>query len=440
MRRSRGQSSLHSRASGLLASARYADRVAREPEPELQPRPAGRPFGFSLRATSDSARAGRIDTPHGSFETPAFLPVGTHGAVKAMTPEQVRATGAEILLANTYHLSLRPGESLVAKLGGLHEFIRWSGPILTDSGGFQVFSLPNVSISDRGARFANEATGESVDLTPERSIEIQNALGADIIMAFDECTPFPATEAAASAGVSRTLSWIERCMKAHARPDDQALFGIVQGGVHLELRSACAQALVGFDLPGYAIGGVSVGEGHELMCRVTEHTAPQLPADKHRYLMGVGTPEDILAAIGFGIDMFDCVIPTRYARSATVFTSRGRLRLTNRRYRRDAYPIDLSCGCATCRGGFSRAYIHHLFAANEVLSAMLCSVHNVHFYQSLVADARRAIAQNRYSEFHRELLSDIAGAPADTAGTKGPKAAGRKAGSSPGGRARKRES
>ena len=400
------------------------------PDTECEPQTADRPFGFSLRTTSDSARAGRFATPHGSFDTPAFMPVGTHGAVKAMTPEQVRATGAQILLANTYHLSLRPGESLVAKLGGLHEFIRWSGPILTDSGGFQVFSLPNVSISDRGARFANEVTGKSVDLTPERSIEIQNALGADIIMAFDECTLFPASEAEAATGVRRTLSWIERCLKAHARPDAQALFGIVQGGVHLDLRSACAEALVALDLPGYAIGGVSVGEGHEQMCRVTEHTTPQLPADKPRYLMGVGTPQDILAAIGFGIDMFDCVIPTRYARSATVFTSRGRLRLTNRRYRRDAYPIDLSCECATCRGGFSRAYIHHLFAANEVLSAMLCSVHNVHFYQWLVAGARRAILQNRYSDFRRELL----------AGIEGDAAPAGKAGSKPGGRARKRES
>jgi queuine tRNA-ribosyltransferase len=387
-------------------------------------------FEFRLEATSHSARAGRFTTPHGAFETPAFMPVGTHGAVKAMTPEQVRSTGAQILLANTYHLALRPGEALIAKLGGLHEFMRWSGPILTDSGGFQVFSLPKVRISDRGARFANEVTGGSVDLTPERAVEIQNALGADIIMAFDECTPFPATEAQAAEGVRRTLLWIDRCLKAHARPDDQALFGIVQGGVHLELRSACAETLVALDLPGYAIGGVSVGEGHELMCRVTEHTAPRLPADKPRYLMGVGTPEDILAAIGFGIDMFDCVIPTRYARSATVFTSRGRLRLTNRSYRRDAYPIDLSCACATCRGGFSRAYLHHLFAANEVLSAMLCSVHNVHFYQWLVAGARQAILENCYPAFRRELLADYeAGATKTAKSDRRPGARGRKRGS-----------
>ncbi len=404
--------------------------VPQSPDGDVQPGVGGRRFGFSLHATSASARAGRFETPHGGFETPAFMPVGTHGALKAMTPEQVRKTGAEIVLANAYHLSLRPGESLIAKLGGLHEFMRWNGPILTDSGGFQVFSLPKVKISDRGVRFTNEVSGKSVDLTPERAIEIQNALGADIIMAFDECTPFPASEAEASTGVRRTLSWIDRCLKAHARPDDQALFGIVQGGVRLELRTACAQSLVALDLPGYAIGGVSVGEGHELLCRVTAHTAPLLPADRPRYLMGVGTPEDMLAAIGFGIDMFDCVIPTRYARSASVFTSRGRLRLTNRRYRHDAYPIDSSCECTTCSGGFSRAYIHHLFAANEVLSAMLCSVHNVHFYQSLVAAARRAILADRYADFRAEQL---AGFERDAA----------KAGSSrgkPGGRGRKRQS
>ncbi len=365
-------------------------------------------FRFTLDATSARARAGSVTTPHGAFDTPAFMPVGTHGAIKAMTPDQVRATSAQIVLSNTYHLHLRPGEGLVEKMGGLHAFMRWDGPILTDSGGFQVFSLPNVEITDRGARFANEVSGETVDLTPERSMEIQNALGADIIMAFDECTPFPATHAQAGAGVRRTLMWIERCLKAHRRPDDQALFPIVQGGVYPDLRAACAEALVALDAPGYAIGGVSVGEGHELMCQVTEHAAPLLPEAKPRYLMGVGTPEDIVAAIGFGIDMFDCVIPTRYARSATVFTSRGRLRLTNRRYRRDGYPIDTSCDCGACAGGFSRAYLHHLFAANEVLSAILCSIHNVHFYQSLVRQAREAVRADAYADFQREFLAQYA--------------------------------
>jgi len=333
------------------------------------------------------------------------MPVGTHGAVKAMTPEQVARTGAEVVLANTYHLMLRPGEALVAKLGGLHRFMRWERTILTDSGGFQVFSLPKKEIGDHGVRFKNELDGSVVELTPERSIEIQNALGADIIMMFDECTPYPADEVLAEGGVRRTLAWAERCARAHARKDEQALFAIVQGSVYPRLRERCAAALVAMDLPGYAIGGVSVGEGHELLCRVTAHAAPLLPENKPRYLMGVGLPEDLLAAIGCGIDMFDCVIPTRYARSASVFTTRGRLRLTHRRYRRDAYPIDSSCDCMACAGGFSRAYLHHLFAANEVLSAILCSVHNVRFYEKLVADARSAIVQGSYEEWRRKFLA-----------------------------------
>jgi queuine tRNA-ribosyltransferase len=245
-----------------------------------------------------------------------------------------------------------------------------------------------------------------MDLTPERSIEIQHALGADIIMAFDECSPYPADAATLRAGVRRTLGWIDRCLKTHQGSQDrQALFGIVQGGVDLGLRKSCADALVALDLPGYAIGGVSVGEGHELLCKITEYTAPLLPEDKPRYLMGVGLPEDLLAAIGYGIDMFDCVIPTRYARSGVAFTARGRIRLTNRRYRRDAYPIDTSCDCAACQPGLSRAYLHHLFAANEVLSAVLTSVHNVHFYQRLMREARQAIVDGRYEEHQREFLA-----------------------------------
>jgi len=361
------------------------------------------PFSFELEARSGAARAGRFATPHGAFETPTFMPVGTHGAVKAMTPEQVQATGAQVVLANTYHLALRPGEAIVEKLGGLHDFMRWRGPILTDSGGFQVFSLPSAEIRDRGVRFLNEVTGDAIELTPERSIEIQNALGADVIMAFDECTPWPASEKQAASGVRRTLAWMERCLRAHRRPNAQALFGIVQGSVYPHLREACARSLVALDLPGYAIGGVSVGEGHELLCRVTEHAAPLLPEERPRYLMGVGLPEDLLAAIGYGIDMFDCVIPTRYARSGSVFTTRGRLRLTHRRYRRDGYPIDLACGCAACAGGFSRGYLHHLFAANEILSAILCSIHNVHFYSQLMKEARAAVLQGRYARFRRDF-------------------------------------
>jgi queuine tRNA-ribosyltransferase len=247
-----------------------------------------------------------------------------------------------------------------------------------------------------------------MELTPERSIEIQNALAADVIMAFDECTPFPASVEQARVGVRRTLAWLERCVAAHARPGAQALFGIVQGGVHLDLREQCAREVVAMDLPGTAIGGVSVGEGHELMCRVTEHVAPLLPQGKPRYLMGVGLPEDLLAAIGYGMDMFDCVIPTRFARSGAVFTKRGRIRLTHRRYRRDAYPIDTSCGCAACAGGFSRAYLHHLFAANEVLSAILASIHNVSFYERLMGDARAAILAGRFHAWRKEFLAEYA--------------------------------
>ena len=373
--------------------------------------PADPPFLFRLEARSGRARAGTFGTPHGVIHTPAFMVVGTQGAVRAMTPQQVRATGTEVVLANTYHLWVRPGERLIEKLGGLHAFVRWDGPMLTDSGGFQVYSLPHKEISDDGVRFRNHVDGSPMKLTPERSIEAQNALGADVIMALDECTPHPADERLAGTGVRRTLAWAERCAAAHARPTEQALFGIVQGSVYPKLRAACAEALVAMDLPGYAIGGVSVGEGRELMTRVTEQTARLLPEDKPRYLMGVGLPEDLVTEIGHGIDLFDCVIPTRYARAATVFTTRGKIRLTNRRYRRDAYPIDLSCDCETCAAGFSRAYLHHLFHSKEILSAALAAVHNVRFYQRLVREAREAVIAGRYAEFAREFLAGQAPAP-----------------------------
>jgi len=360
---------------------------------------------WTLTGGDGAARPGVMATPPGDVETPNFMPVGTRATVKTMDRDDLETVGAQIVLANTYHLMLRPGEDVIAELGELHGFMAWPGPILTDSGGFQVFSLPSAEISDRGVRFRNAVDGSVMDLTPERSIEIQHALGADIIMAFDECSPFPAHANTLRAGVRRTLGWIDRCAKTHAGHEaNQALFGIVQGGVDLALRSSCAQSLVALDLPGYAIGGVSVGEGHELLCRVTEHTAPLLPEDKPRYLMGVGLPEDLMAAIGAGMDMFDCVIPTRYARSATAFTSRGRIRLTNRRYRRDRYPIDSSCDCQACADGFSRAYLHHLFAANEVLSAVLTTIHNLHFYQTLVRDAREAIVANRFPEYRDAFL------------------------------------
>ncbi|HKI51312.1 MAG TPA: tRNA guanosine(34) transglycosylase Tgt [Geothermobacteraceae bacterium] len=363
-------------------------------------------FQFDLlhKDSSSRARRGHITTPHGSIETPIFMPVGTHAALKALTPAQVDEAGAQIVLANTYHLHLKPGESLIAKAGGLHPFMNWHKPILTDSGGFQVFSLPNKQISVDGVHFRNEVTGDQIFLGPKEAISIENQLGADIIMAFDECIPYPASHDYAAKSIKKTLRWAEQCLKTHSR-EDQALFGIVQGSVYPDLRKECAEQLTAMEFPGYAIGGVSVGEGLELLKQVVDDTEPHLPEHKPRYLMGVGLPEDILESIERGMDMFDCVIPTRYARSATLFTRRGRIRLTNRRYRRDFYPVDASCSCYCC-SNFSRAYLHHLFNANEVLSATLSAIHNVHFYLDMVARARQAIEQNSFADFKREFLAE----------------------------------
>ena len=361
-------------------------------------------FRFDLLATDPGSRArrGRLHTPHGAIETPIFMPVGTHGALKAMTTAQVGEAGAQIILANTYHLHLRPGEGLVAKAGGLHRFMGWDRPILTDSGGFQVFSLPKKEITADGVFFAHEVSGERIFLGPREATAIQNQLGADIIMAFDECIPYPSTHAYAAQSIKKTLRWAEACRNAHQRPD-QALFGIVQGSTFPDLRKSCAEALVAMDLPGYAIGGVSVGEGLELLKQVVDDTEPHLPAAKPRYLMGVGLPEDILESIERGMDMFDCVIPTRYARSATLFTRRGRIRLTSRRYRRDFFPVDAGCSCYCC-ANFSRAYLHHLFNANEILSATLAAIHNVHFFLDLVAGARTAIEAGDYRAWKTDFL------------------------------------
>jgi queuine tRNA-ribosyltransferase len=321
-----------------------------------------------------------------------------------MTPEQVKATGARIVLANTYHLLLRPGPELVKKAGGLHAFMAWDGPILTDSGGFQVFSLKHKEITAEGVRFKNEIDGSTVMLTPERSIEIQHALGADIIMAFDECTPHPASQELARRGVDNSLAWLERCIATHGA-SQQALFPIVQGSVYPELRSLSARETVRLDAPGYAIGGVSVGEGIEELKRIVAITAPLLPDAKPRYLMGVGLPEDLVESVERGMDMFDCVIPTRYARSATLFTRRGRIRMNHRRYRRDMYPIDTSCDCYACKT-FTRAYVHHLYAANEILSAILGAIHNVRFYQRLMAEMREAIINARFLDWKRDFYAD----------------------------------
>jgi len=361
---------------------------------------------FELLAKDQKTRArrGRVTTPHGVIETPIFMPVGTHGALKAMTPAQVDEAGAQIILSNTYHLHLKPGEGLVEKAGGLHRFMNWPKPILTDSGGFQVFSLPKKEITETGVFFKHEINGERIFLGPHEATGIQNRLGADIIMAFDECIPYPATHDYASKSIRKTLRWAEECLNAHGR-EDQALFGIVQGSVYDDLRRNCAMSLKEMNFPGYAVGGVSVGEGLELLKKVVDYTEPFLPEDKPRYLMGVGLPEDILESIERGMDMFDCVIPTRYARSATLFTRRGKIRLTNKRYRRDFFPVDASCRCYCC-SNFTRAYLHHLFNANEVLSATLAAIHNVRFYLEMVAGARLAIEANDYTSFKTDFLEE----------------------------------
>jgi len=361
-------------------------------------------FELLAKDKQSRARAGRITTPHGTIETPIFMPVGTHAAMKAMTPAQVSEAGAQIILSNTYHLHLKPGEALVQKAGGLHQFMNWNRPILTDSGGFQVFSLPKKKISEDGVHFRHEISGEEIFLGPKEAMDIQNALGADIIMAFDECIPYPSTKDYAAKSIRKTLRWAEACLKHQKRPD-QALFGIVQGSVFDDLRRECAEALTQLDFPGYAIGGVSVGEGLELLKKVVDYTEPYLPENKPRYLMGVGLPEDILESIERGMDMFDCVIPTRYARSATLFTRRGKIRLTNRRYRRDFFPVDPSCQCYCC-SNFTRAYLHHLYTSNEILSAILAAIHNVHFYLDMVGMARTAIRNNDFMAFKKDFLGE----------------------------------
>ena len=363
-------------------------------------------FQFTLLKEDPKSRArrGRLETPHGTIETPIFMPVGTHGALKAMTPAQVEETEAQIILSNTYHLHLKPGEGLVKKAGGLHKFMNWNKPILTDSGGFQVFSLPKKRIGEDGVHFRHELTGEEIFLGPKEAMQIENDLGADIIMAFDECIPYPATHDYSAKSIKKTIRWAELCLKHHSR-EDQALFGIVQGSVYDDLRRICAEELTAMDFPGYAIGGVSVGEGLELLKKVVDFTEPHMPKHKPRYLMGVGLPEDILESIERGMDMFDCVIPTRYARSATLFTKRGKIRLTNKNFRRDFFPVDPSCDCYCCKN-FSRAYLHHLFNANEILSATLAAIHNVRFYLNMVAGARAAIEAGDYPTYKKEFLAE----------------------------------
>jgi queuine tRNA-ribosyltransferase len=333
-------------------------------------------FESVAQCNQTKARAGVFYTPHGVVETPRFMPVGTLANVKTITPAQLKDTGAQMVLSNTYHLHLQPGEAIVAGGGGLHKFMGWDGPMLTDSGGFQVFSLSEMrKITEEGVTFRSPHDGQIIKLTPERSIQIQNTLGADVIMAFDECPPYPATRTEVEAATQRTYRWLERCIAAHQR-QDQALFGIVQGGVFLDMRAQAAEDLATFDLPGYAIGGVSVGEPPELIHQIVEATAPLLPYNKPRYLMGVGTYQEMAIAIASGIDLFDCVIPTRWARHGTAMVQGTRWNLKNSKFREDFTPLDQTCPCYTCQN-FSRAYISHLVRSQEILAYTLLSIHNI---------------------------------------------------------------
>ncbi|PZO15724.1 MAG: tRNA guanosine(34) transglycosylase Tgt [Leptolyngbya foveolarum] len=363
-------------------------------------------FSYQLQAqcSCTQARAGIFHTPHGPVHTPRFMPVGTLANVKTVTPAQLKDCNAEMVLANTYHLHLQPGENLVAEAGGLHRFMNWNGPILTDSGGFQVFSLSEMrKVTDEGATFRSPRDGRIIEMPPERSIEIQNQLGADVIMAFDECPPYPATKEAVIAATDRTYRWLKRCISAHDR-SDQALFGIIQGGVHLDLRSSAARAIAELDLPGYAIGGVSVGEPPELIEKIVKATTPLLPADKPRYLMGVGTYKEMAQAIASGIDLFDCVIPTRLARHGAALVQGERWNLKNARFRRDLTPVDETCTCYTCQN-FTRAYLCHLLHAKELLAYTLISIHNITELIRFTTDIRTAILQDRFQQDYAHWLA-----------------------------------
>lgn len=366
-------------------------------------------FELLHKDTGSKARRGRITTSHGSIETPVFMPVGTQATVKAMKPESVEETGAQIILANTYHLMLRPGSDIVREAGGLHEFMNWHKPILTDCGGFQVFSLGHLrKITEEGAMFSSHIDGSRHMLSPEKSIEVQNDLGSDIIMAFDECAPPEASKDYIAKSQARTTRWLKRCMEAHKKPDTQALFGIMQGGFYRDLREESAEAIVSYELPGYAIGGISVGETKEEYIGVLEYAPDMLPENKPRYVMGIGTPDYILEAVEHGVDMFDCVEPTRIARHGMAMTSRGRISIKNAKYERDFSPLDPECSCYTCRN-YSKAYLRHLFKAGETMSHMLLTEHNLRFLSGLSEDIRNAIDQDRFSDFKTEFYEKYYG-------------------------------
>jgi queuine tRNA-ribosyltransferase len=368
---------------------------------------------FELLATEGRARRARLRLNHGVVDTPQFMPVGTYGSVKGVLPSALEAMGAQIILGNTFHLWLRPGTDVIQRFGGLHRFERWTRPMLTDSGGFQVWSLgPMRKISEEGVRFASPVNGDKLMLTPEISMQIQHVLDSDIVMQFDECTPYETdgritSEDEARASMELSLRWARRCVDEFARLQNRnALFGIVQGGMYAALREESIAHLAGMNLPGYAIGGVSVGEPKEEMHRIVAHTPQRLPAGKPRYLMGVGTPEDLVEGVGAGVDLFDCVMPTRNARNGHLFTRFGDLRLRNARYKDDQRPIDESCACHACASGFSRAYLHHLDRCGEMLAPMLTSIHNLHYYLNLMREMRTAIEQQRFAAWRATFEAD----------------------------------
>ena len=355
------------------------------------------------------ARLGRLHTPHGVIETPIFMPVGTQATVKAMTPEELEDIGSQIILSNTYHLYMRPGHDLIERAGGLHKFMNWDKPILTDSGGFQVFSLgPLRKIKEEGVEFRSHLDGSKHFLSPEKATEIQNALGSDIIMAFDECAPYPADRQYVKNSLERTTRWLERCKAAHKYPERQALFGIVQGGMYKDLREQSAREITAIDLPGYAIGGLSVGEPKEMMYEVLDYTVPLLPEDKPRYLMGVGSPDDLLEGVLRGIDMFDCVLPTRIARNGTAMTSQGKVVVRNASYAEDFTSLDPECDCYTCRN-YTKAYLRHLIKCNEILGARLLTIHNLHFLLKLMENVREAIREDRLLDYKKDFFEKYYG-------------------------------
>ncbi len=361
------------------------------------------------------ARLGRLHTPHGVIDTPVFMPVGTLASVKTMSPDEIKEMGAGILLANTYHLWTRPGEDIVEEAGGLHTFMNWDGAILTDSGGFQVFSLSEMrKIEEEGVHFRSHLNGEPLFLSPEKAIQIENALGADIIMAFDECPPYPATHEYVKQSLERTSRWAERCLKAHTKTDKQGLFGIIQGGMFKDLREQSAKELLSLDFPGYAVGGLSVGEPKELMYEALEWTTPLLPSHKPRYLMGVGSPDALIEGTIRGIDMFDSVLPTRIARNGTTMTSSGRVVIRNAQYERDFGPLDPECDCYTCRN-YSRAYLRHLIKADEVFGIRLTTYHNLYFLIKLMEKVRQAILEDRLLDFRDEFFAKYYGDNRDRA-------------------------